>query len=115
MILDELKNWEMLSQVWFVHDYVQLQFHDGHTINVYNPFVVEVNGTSYRQGQFGYADSLVGIIGSTIVGVDYLQRSHFRLIFGCGSIFTIDLAERASDNPEAFELCLSDGPYIEFN
>lgn len=98
-----------------MHNYVQLQFHDGHSINVYNPFIVESDGGSHKQGEFGYADSLVGIIESKIVRVDYQQHSHFKMKFSCGSTFTVDLTEGASSLPEAFELCLSDGPYIEFN
>jgi len=114
-MFDQLKNWEMLSQVWFVHDYVQLQFHDDHTINVYNPFTIVSKGTLYKQGQFGYADALVNIIGSKIVDVMYQQYNHFSLIFSCGSVLKINLSKGLVDFPEAFELGLSNGQHIEFN
>ena len=114
-MFEELKNWGMLSQVWFVHDYVQLQFHDDHTINVYNPFVVEANGSSFQQGYFGYADSLVGIIGSKIIRVNYEAEAYFSLSFSCGSTFKINLAKGLVNFPEAFELGLSNGQHIEFN
>lgn len=114
-MFDELKNWAMLSQVWFVHDYVQLQFHDDHTINVYNPFEVESNGKSYRQGEFGYADSLVGIIGSTITEVNYQEFSHLKLSFSCGSVFKINLSKGLVSFPEAFELTLNGKHVVEFN
>ncbi len=114
-MFEELKNWEMLSQVWFVHDYIQLKFHDDHTINVYNPFNVENGGKFYKQGEFGYADTLVGIIGSKITEVSYKQFSHFSLTFSCGATFTIELARGLANIPEAFEMNLNDEQYIEFN
>ena len=114
-MFEELKNWEMLSQVWFVHDYVQLQFHDDHTLNVYNPFSVAKEEFSYKQGQLGYADALVNIIGSKIIEVNYQQFSNFSLTFSCGSIFEINLSKGVVNFPEAFELGLSNGPHIEFN
>ena len=114
-MFDQLKNWEMLSQVWFVHDYVQLQFHCGHTINVYNPFTVTSNDVQYKQGQFGYADSLVAMINSRIIGVSYQQHGHLSLIFSCGSAFKINLSKGLVNFPEAFELGLDNGSHIEFN
>lgn len=114
-MFEELKNWEMLSQVWFVHDYVQLQFHDDHTINIYNPFVVESSGNSYAQGEFGYADTLVGAIGSTISNINYKQFAQLQLSFSCGTILKIHLSKGLVNFPEAFELGLSNGQHIEFN
>ncbi|MBQ0758942.1 MAG: hypothetical protein KBT72_04720 [Zhongshania sp.] len=114
-MFEELKNWEMLSQVWFVHDYVQLIFHDGHKINICNPFSVESDGKVYRQRQPEYADKLVSLIGSRIAKAEYLEQSFFRLVFDCGSIFEVDLTKDASPYPEAFELSLSTGHVIEFN
>ena len=114
-MLEEIKTWGPLAQVWFVHDYVQLQFHDGHQLSVFNPFEVSANNVCYQQGQSGYADTLVGIIGHEVTSVNYTKSSHLQLSFGNGNIFKVNLASGITSIPEAFECGLSNGPYIEFN
>lgn len=114
-MFEELKNWEMLSQVWFVHDYVQLIFHDDHRINIYNPYSVVFDGKRYEHGQPEYADRLVALIGSRVTSADYVEKRFFRLTFDSGRALEIDLKEGSSAYPEAFELSLSTGPVIEFN
>lgn len=114
-ILNEIRTWGTLSQVWFVHDYVQLQFHDGQQLSVFNPFEVSVSNNIYQQGQPGYADTLVAIIGNEVRSVNYAKSSHLQLEFGNGSIFKINLASGITSLPEAFECGLSSGLYIEFN
>ena len=112
--LNEILTWEKLSQVWFVLDYVQLEFQDGKGISVYNPFTVELNNDRFNQGEFGYADTLVKAIGSTVTDVEYLRGAMFALSFSNGLRFEVDLTPGIRSWAEAFELGLSNGPYIEF-
>jgi len=54
-MLEQLKEWRALSQVVFIHDYLQLVFQEN-TLNVYNPYVVRAgNGDEYAPGDVGCA------------------------------------------------------------
>jgi hypothetical protein len=53
-----------LSQVVFVHDYLQLVF-DDERFSIFNPCLLSVAGRDVRAGTMGFCDSLVALIGQT--------------------------------------------------
>ena len=55
-----------LSQVVFVHNYLQLVFQDS-GFTIYNPCALNLEGTPIQFGQDGFADALVGLIGQSLL------------------------------------------------
>ncbi len=112
---EELTKWSAVSQIWFVHDYVQLVFHDDHRINIYNPYTVEMGGKKFPSGSAGYADALVELIGKKVESVDYEPGSHLKMSFSDEMAVSINLDKDVGEIAEAYELCLEDGPHVELN
>src|SRR6201999_4008006 len=72
---------EPLTQVVFVHDYVQLGF-EAEILSVYNPMRFRgVQGEELTQGQIGFADALVGLIVAKASCVDTSQVESLALQF----------------------------------
>jgi hypothetical protein len=53
-----------LSQVVFVHDYLQLVF-QGERLSIYNPCSLTGPGLNLQTGDPGFCDALVSLIGQT--------------------------------------------------
>ena len=53
-----------LSEVVFVHDYLQLVFQD-ERLSVFNPCSLTAPGLKLRTGEPGFCDALVSLIGQT--------------------------------------------------
>ena len=75
---------EPLSQVVFVHDYFQLVFQDD-TFNIYNLAEVVREGAVLRQGQVGFCDAVVGLIGKSVVSFTTAPRGELVLSFESGA------------------------------
>jgi hypothetical protein len=114
-MLEQLKQWDPLSQVVFIHDYLQLVFQEN-TLNVYNPYIIEDNnGEKYAQGEVGYADALVRFIGSSIDKVEYKEKGYLHLHFSPAGVFIVVLKPGVSHSPEAFAYDSTEGPIVEVN
>jgi hypothetical protein len=74
---------ETLSQVVFVHDYFQLVFQD-ETFNIYNFAEVVREGAILRQGQVGFCDAAVGLIGEKVVSFTTAPTGELVLRFASG-------------------------------
>jgi len=61
---------ERLSQVWFVEDYLQLQFPDATLTLAATPVLLRDGHEPVSRGQPGYADELVALIDSTVDSID---------------------------------------------
>jgi hypothetical protein len=88
---------EALTQVVFVHDYVQLVFED-ERLSVYNMATVSVRGGILRTGAPRFAEALVALIGQRAEVI----ASPFSLRFSNGATFTISFAPEDVRGPEAF-------------
>jgi hypothetical protein len=90
---------ELLTQVVFVHDYVQLVF-EAETLSVYNHMRYRgLQGVEVEQGQTGFADALAGLIGTKGCFVETSQAESLALQFeGKGRLAVM----RESAGPEAF-------------
>ena len=91
-----------LSQVVFVHDYIHLVFGEDR-INVYNLAEVDSSGVSIRQGEAGFCDTLVALIGQRVTEVSGSDDYVLSLTFEHGTRFLILSGEADANGPEAFE------------
>ena len=90
-----------LSQVVFVHDYIQLVFQD-EAFSLYNPVIVKTLDENNEQGGAGFADSLVSLIDRAVVEVDSSEGFAIALRFGCGRQVQV-LRNGGAKSPEAFQ------------
>lgn len=55
-----------LSEVRFVHDYVQFIF-EPHVLSLYAPLQVSAEGSVLARGDIGYYDSLCSLVGQSLL------------------------------------------------
>jgi hypothetical protein len=89
---------EPLSEVAFVHDYVQLRFQD-EIFSLFNGIRLTSGSSCIQQGEPGFADGMVGLIGQRILAVPQGPEM-LTLRFGDGSILEVLKAD--ASGPEAF-------------
>lgn len=95
---------EPLSQVCFIHDYLQLVFQDDR-ISIYNRTQIQVGSTRMSQGEAGFCDALVSLIGQRVVSVS--RRHVLTLAFAKGVELSVLGGDGNVAGPEAFRF---DGP-----
>jgi hypothetical protein len=95
---------EPLSQVVFVHDYVQLVFQD----------TMSITSTRDSIGWRGpgWCDALVALIGQSVNSVDYLPRDHLRITFSDASVLRICLLASRATSDELFKIDRLGSPTI---
>jgi hypothetical protein len=98
----DLKPLEALSQVVFVHDYIQLVFQD-EVFAIYNIPELVHQGTSVRQGRPGFCDALVGLIGQRVISVSTTEPEMLLLDFERGARFRLLSGDEGVRGPEAFQ------------
>jgi len=89
-----------LSQVVFVHDYVQLVFQDV-AFSLYNSVVLRLGAIEFEQGSTGFADALISLIGVAVVEVGASEDCALMLNFERGAQVQV-LKARGAKGPEAF-------------
>lgn len=97
-----LKPSESLSQVVFIHDYLQLIFQD-EGFNIYNLAEVEVHGVKSMQGQPGFCDAVVSLIGQRITAASHSDKCALKLLFEEGAQIVVRNDGEAIRGPESFE------------
>ena len=90
---------EPLTQVTFVHDYIQLVFQD-EGFSLHNAVEVEAAGSRLAQGADGFADSLVRLVGFRVVSASECEFGPLQLCFEGGTKVTVTWK---GAGPEAFE------------
>ena len=93
---------EPLSQVVFIHDYLQLVF-QGESFSVYNVSKLVHNGTELIQGQSGFCDAMVNLIGQRVVTAAVSTENPLSLSFESGSKFSVLPGSVGARGPEAFQ------------
>lgn len=106
-----LKPSEPLSQVVFVHDYLQLIFQD-EGFNIYNLAEVEVHGLKMAQGGPGFCDAVVSLIGQRVTVVSHSDKYALKLSFEKGDQFVVRSDDPAISGPEAFEFTGKNQPPV---
>ena len=104
----DLQPKQPLSQVVFVHDYLQLVFQDC-VYTLYNRATYAGQAGVIRQGEPGFCDSLVALIDQT-VHADALPNGLF-LHFAGGAIVSVPTSGPDTRGPEAWQFGQLGGPY----
>jgi hypothetical protein len=99
---------EPLSQVVFVHDYIQLVFHDS-GFSIHNDSELLIDGVRYIRHKPGYCDALVSLIGQHVQLTAASDDVSLKLIFDSGAEF---LVLDTGTGPEAWEYSSKDGPIV---
>jgi hypothetical protein len=94
---------EPLSQVVFVHDYLQLIFQEI-TLTVYCAVEVKTASGTVACRAPGWCDALVALIGKRVASVDYVPQRHLRLAFAGGDSATLSLRAPRAELNELFQL-----------
>jgi len=96
----ELNPSKPLTQVVFVHDYVQLIF-ETETLSIYGRMRFRgMQGDEFKQGQAGFADALVGLIGAKASSVSTSQAECLAIQFQEKGRLVVT---HDSTDPEAFQ------------
>ena len=109
----DLQPQDPLSQVVFVHDYLQLVFQDC-AFTLYNCATYTKGTTALRQGQIGFCDALVSLI-------DQDARTEVRseslvLHFTSGAVVSVPTSGPNARGPEAWQFNrLGAPPVVEQN
>jgi hypothetical protein len=99
-----------LSQVAFVHDYIQLTFED-EVLSLYNSVVVKTPRAEFKHGSAGFADAIVSLIGRTVGKVSSSSEHAIELQFECGT--RVRVLRTTSDNrPESFTFHAHNGDIV---
>lgn len=98
---------EPLSQVVFVHDYLQLVFQD-ETFSIYNLTELVFRSIEILQGTPGFCDGLVNLIGQRAVSVAQTERWALSLSFEGGAKLHVLSSGVAARGPEAFQFAGKD-------
>jgi hypothetical protein len=89
-----------LTQVVFVHDYVQLLFQDCRFSCFFWP-TLRIGETVLSRGTAGYCDTLVSLIGQSVHSAD-ADGACLSLRFGNGALMQVPSFDPDSDLPEAW-------------
>lgn len=93
---------EPLSQVVFVHDYLQLVFED-ESYSIYNVAKLAGNGTEWLQGEKGFCDALVNLIGRRVKSAVSSTEYPIVLNFEGGVQLQVLSGPLGARGPEAFQ------------
>ena len=97
---------EQLSGVWFVMDYLQLQFNSSlltlyHWPEVFIPAGLQLPEGSYAFGDPGYRDALCSEIAENVETTSIEEGVALEISFEDGTIFRSSLREEDYEGPEA--------------
>jgi hypothetical protein len=98
-----------LSQVVFVHDYVQLYFQDD-ILTIYNDISLQQSNAPFRTGAPGFCDALIRLIGASVVRSSSEPGQPLQLWFGSGDTLVVDTNPR-SGRPDAWMYGPVGGPW----
>ena len=98
----DLRPSEPLSQVVFVHDYLQLVF-QSQCFSIYNLAQVTRGEVIINQGTLGFCDALVSLIGNRVLHARHCESHKLMLEFENGDKFFVPTGADHVRGPEAFQ------------
>jgi hypothetical protein len=107
----KLKPSEPLTQVVFIHDYMQIVFED-ESFNIYNLAEIENRGVKIEQGEPIFCNALVSLIGQRVIAVSRTNSHALKLSFSDGANFLVRCDNAAIKSPEAFEFNGNNQPTV---
>jgi hypothetical protein len=106
----DLQPTDALSAVTFMQDYLQLAFQDC-IFSLYNIVSYEFDGLRIEQGQEGFCDVLVALIGQTVTTrFDDATQLVFR--FSNGAFIRVQSSGKHVRGPEAWQLTRAGLPQV---
>jgi hypothetical protein len=105
----DLQPTDPLSQVVFVHDYLQFVFQDC-AFTLYNVPIYSKNAIEFRQGQPGFCDALVALIDQTARAEVLTDR--LLLHFADGAVVAVSTSGPDVRGPEAWQFSRLGGPQV---
>jgi hypothetical protein len=91
-----------LTQVVFVHDYIQLVFQD-QCFSIYNAAELVKDGVCIAQGKRGFCDGLVALIDSHVSSVERSKTASLSLTFDTGAVLHVLSDDASVRGPEAYK------------
>jgi len=98
-----LANTNALSEVRFVHDYVQFIF-EPHTLSLYAPLRVLAEGRSLGSTDVGYYDRICSLVGQHLIAVARQENEQLEFAFSNGAKVVLSLRGEDAVGPEVAEL-----------
>jgi hypothetical protein len=100
-----------MSQVVFVHDYLQLVFQDD-IFTLYNSPEIRSAGAQMSRGSPGFCDALVALLGQRLTLVSANHAEPLILSFENGTRVIVPVSGRAASGPEAWRFGRTNGPVV---
>ena len=97
-MLPNLTPSQPLSQVVFIHDYLQLVF-QADRFSIYSLAEIEAHGAKVAQGQSGFCDAVFALIGQRVVEVSQSPSHVLVLTFEKGTQFSVRTDVEAITGP----------------
>ena len=105
----DLQPKDPLTQVVFVHDYLQLVFQDC-TFSLYSIATFAHEESVFGQGSPGFCDALVSLIGQT--GCVEQSASSLLIRFSGGASITVPCSGSSARGAEAWHFARAGGPAV---
>lgn len=100
---DPLSKEDALSQVTFVHDYVQFVF-GPHTLSLYAPLLVRAGGRSLARNDVSFCDSICSLIGQKLAAITRHEHEQLEFVFSNGTVVAVSLRSEEAVGPEVAQL-----------
>ncbi len=116
-MVEYLRQCEPLSEIRFLHDYLQLIFQECLLTINNDPEIRLANGQVIRRYSAGFCDVLAGLIGENVKTALLVENERCSIEFTGGVELVIPLTKGSAKAAEAFELSGRPvpAPYIVFN
>jgi hypothetical protein len=88
-----------VSQIVFVHDYLQIVFDDTR-LSVYASATVSSGSRTLVRSEAGYCDALADLIGNRVTSVEYVRARQLRLTFEGGESVAVSLLSDGVIGPD---------------
>ena len=111
MNVQKLRPKEPLSQVVFIHDYVQLVFQD-EILSIYNRIALKTHDKLVHTGQTGFCDGLVSLMEQRVIEAGQSDEYALTIYFENGTQLLIS---SHGTGPEAFHFSMAEHLAVEQN
>lgn len=95
----------------FVHDHIQISFQDWR-FSLYNRVLVRTGAGSFEQGECGFSDALVSLIGQKAASVTSNVASTLTFAFSGGETIVVLVDDGMNRGPEAWQLHPPSGEFV---
>jgi hypothetical protein len=110
-MIEQLLKSSPLSQVIFVHDYIQLIF-ESIGLSIFNKVELHSDGKVLQRKDLGFCDPLVSLIDQPVAKIEIEIDKDFSITFENLTTLVISLHPNDAIGPEAFQLVDGQGVII---